>query len=392
MAIGYEPPMTTAKSTVVSGTLVAALATVGVCDVAFGLTLQLQPLLMDALGIPAWLIGLNTAAGALGVLLAGPVLPRLIAAAGARRVAFVSIITIIVCLAAMALLPPPWWWFAFRFFMGAAIGALFTVSEAWVLTIATDQNRGRLMGIYTSMLSVTFAVGPTLLPFTGIDGLLPWIICIVFVCGGLIPLALVKVNEANENGEHGSIVNAFVRAPILFACIGAATIFDSVIISFFSIFAQRNGLPLASASAMLSAGIVSGVICFYPLGLWADRWSKNGVILICTVVTIVAALLIGSFITTPFIWPLVILIFNGAFGVYVVALAMMGDMFKGKDMVAASAGTAAMWGLGGMIGPPIAGRIIDSFGINSFPLVLAGFYTLLLLGLLSQGGRVAKAT
>jgi hypothetical protein len=43
-----------------------------------------------------------------------------------------------------------------------------------------------------------------------------------------------------------------------------------------------------------------------------------------------------------------------------------------------------------MIGPPIAGRVIDSFGINSFPVVLAGFYALLLLGLLLQGGRVAK--
>lgn len=384
--------MTTAKPAILSGTLVAALATVGVCDVAFGLTLQLQPLLMDARGIPAWLIGVNTAAGALGVLIAGPFLPRIIAAAGARPVAFFSIVTVLVCLAAMALLPPPWWWFGFRFFMGAAIGSLFTVSEAWVLTIATNETRGRLMGLYTSMLSVTFAVGPTILPFTGIEGFLPWLICIVFVAGGLVPLALVKVREASEDGGHGSIVNVMTRAPILFACLGAATIFDSVIISFFSIFAQRNGLPLAEASAMLSAGIVSGVICFYPLGLWADRWSKNGVVLICTASTIIAALLLGPVIRTPFIWPMVILIFNGAFGVYVVALAVMGDIFKGKDMVAASAGTAAMWGLGGMIGPPIAGRIIDSFGINSFPLVLAGFYGLLMLGLLLQGGRVARAT
>ena len=384
--------MTTAKPAIISGTLVAALATVGVCDVAFGLTLQLQPLLMDALGIPAWLIGINTAAGALGVLLAGPILPRLIARAGARRVAFFSILTIIVCLTAMALLPPPWWWFFFRFFMGAAIGSLFTVSEAWILTIATDETRGRLMGLYTSVLSVTFAVGPSILPFTGIQGLLPWLICIVFVCGGLIPLAVVKVREASEDGEHGNIFNVLGRAPLLFACIGAATIFDSVIISFFSIFAQRNGLSLGEASSMLSAGIVSGVVCFYPIGLWADRWSKNGVVIVCTVATIVAALLLTPAIRSLFIWPLVMLIFNGAFGVYVVGLALMGDVFKGKDMVAASATTAAMWGVGGIVGPPIAGRIIDSFGINSFPLVLAGFYGLLLLGLLLQGGRVAKAT
>jgi MFS family permease len=281
--------MTNADARILSGTLIAALATVGVCDVAFGLTMQLQPLLMDARGIPAWLIGINTAAGALGVLLAGPVLPRIIARFGARRVAFVSILVIIACLAAMALLPPPWWWFGFRFFLGAAIGSLFTVSEAWVLTISTDRNRGRLMGIYTSMLSVTFAVGPTILPFTGIEGLTPWLICIVFVAGGLIPLAMVNIREASEDGGHGSLLKVLTRAPLLFGCIGAATVFDSVIISFFTIFAQRNGLPLATASSMLAAGIVSGVVLFYPLGLWADRWNKNGVVLICAV-TIIACL------------------------------------------------------------------------------------------------------
>lgn len=382
--------MTNADARIVSGTLIAALATVGVCDVAFGLTMQLQPLLMDARGIPAWLIGINTAAGALGVLLAGPVLPRIIARFGARRIAFLSILLIIICLAAMALLPPPWWWFGFRFFLGAGIGSLFTVSEAWVLTISTDKNRGRLMGIYTSMLSVTFAVGPTILPFTGIEGLTPWLICIVFVAGGLIPLAMVNIREASEDGGHGSLIQVLTRAPLLFGCIGAATVFDSVIISFFTIFAQRNGLPLATASSMLAAGIVSGVVLFYPLGLWADRWNKNGVVLICAAVTIFACLLLPVLITTPLIWPLVVLIFNGAFGVYVVALAIMGDVFKGKDMVAASASVAAMWGVGGIIGPPIAGRVIDSFGINSFPMVLAGFYALLLLGLLLQGGRVAR--
>ena len=261
-----------------------------------------------------------------------------------------------------------------------------------MLSVATDANRGRLMGIYTSMLSVTFAVGPTILPFTGIEGLLPWLICIIFVAAGLLPLALVTIKDPAGEGAHASIFSVMQRAPLLFACIGAATIFDSVIISFFSIFAQRNGLALASASSMLATGIVSGVVFFYPMGLWADRWSKNGVVLICTGTTVVSCFLLPWLITSPLIWPLIVVIFNGAFGVYVVALAIMGDVFKGKDMVAASATVAAMWGLGGIIGPPIAGRVIDSFGINAFPLVLAGFYAVLLLGLLARGGRVATST
>lgn len=59
-----------------------------------------------------------------------------------------------------------------------------------VLTVATNENRGRIMGIYTAMLSVTFAVGPIIVPFTGIHGFLPWGIGIAFVLMGLYPLAL----------------------------------------------------------------------------------------------------------------------------------------------------------------------------------------------------------
>lgn len=382
--------MTTTKTSILSGTLIAALATVGVCDVAFGLTLQLQPLLMEARGIPAWLIGLNTAAGAAGVLLAGPLLPRIIARLGGRQVTFTAILVIAFCLAAMALLPPPWWWFPLRFALGAAIGTLFTVSETWVLTVATNENRGRIMGIYTSMLSVTFAVGPIILPFTGTEGLAPWLICIVFVLLGLIPLLFVRIRDVSEDGGHGNIFAVIGRAPLLFGCIAAATVFDSVIISFFSIFATRNGVPLADASNMLAAGIIAGVVFFYPLGLWADRWSKNGVVVICAAATVASCVLLAPLLQTPLIWPLVVFIFCAAFGVYVVALALIGDVFKGRDMVAASAAVAAMWGVGGIVGPPIAGRVIDSFGINSFPLTLSGFYALLLLGLLAQRGRVVE--
>ena len=60
------------------GNLVAAIATIACCDIAMGLTLQLLPLLMERGGHPAWMIGANTAMGPIGILMAGPFLPRVI--------------------------------------------------------------------------------------------------------------------------------------------------------------------------------------------------------------------------------------------------------------------------------------------------------------------------
>jgi MFS family permease len=369
-------------------TLIAAMATIGVCDVAFGLTLQLQPLLMDKAGLSAWTIGTIAAAGPLGILLGGPFLPRLIARFGLKPMAIAAIFLIATCLAAMALLPPLYYWYFFRFFLGMAASSLFTIGEVWMLSLATQETRGRIMGIYTSMLSITFAIGPYVLPFTGIDGLLPWIICIAFVLAGLIPLMSVKPIESAKHEASGNFFTVVGRAPLLFLTFAACTLFDAVIIAFFTIFATRHGIPLPQASTILGTGIISGVTMFYAIGLWADRWTKNGVIMICALVTVATALAMTSLINTIFIWPLTMVLMTAAFGVYVVALAAIGDIFKGSDVVAASASVGAMWGVGGMLGPTIAGRSIDTFGIDAFPMVLASFYAALLLAMALNRGRI----
>ena len=66
------------------GTIVAAIATVACCDIAMGLTLQLLPLLMEQRSVPAWIMGLNAAMAPLGILLAGPFLPRIVARVGSK--------------------------------------------------------------------------------------------------------------------------------------------------------------------------------------------------------------------------------------------------------------------------------------------------------------------
>ena len=373
-------------------TLIAALATIGVCDVAFGLTLQLQPLIMDKVGLSAWTIGTIAAAGPIGVLLAGPFLPRVIARFGLKRTALCAICMVIASLSAMALLPPLYFWYAFRFTLGIGSSSLFTIGEIWILSLSTEDTRGRWMGIYTSMLSVTFAIGPYVLPFTGIDGLLPWAICIAFVACGLIPLSLVRPVEEAKHDKASNFFVVFRKAPLLFMAFAACTLFDAGIIAFFTIYATRHGLPLSQASTILGTGIIAGVTMFYMIGLWADRWSKNGVIIICAGLTIASALLMNASINTVMIWPLAIVVLTAAFSVYVVALAAIGDVFQGPDVVAASAAVGAMWGLGGTFGPVIAGRAIDSLGIDAFPYVLASFYTALLLAMLLNGGRIVAKT
>ncbi|MGH6907934.1 MAG: MFS transporter [Aestuariivirga sp.] len=371
------------------GNLVAAIATVACCDIAMGLTLQLLPLLMERQGIPAWIMGLNAAMGPIGILMAGPLLPHVIGRAGSKRVAVGVVAILVAAVFAFPLAPFIWLWFPIRFIFGIAAGTLFTISEAWVLTFAGDGNRGRIMGLYVSVLAVTFSVGPLIVPFTGIDGWTPWLIGMACIAAGALPLGFVEVSDdVFRQKQGGGFFRFIARAPLLLFAVAAVTLFDSVFISFFTIFGLRHGLELETASRILGIAIIGNTLLFYPMGLLADRWSRIGVVVLTAAMTVVLSLSLIPLVGTWAIWPAAIMLSASAFGVYVVALALMGDTFKGPDVIAGSAAFAAMWGVGGLFGPPIAGAAIDVFGIDAMPVTLAVFYAILLVGLAWNGGRL----
>lgn len=370
--------------------LAAAIAAIAACDIAMGLTLQLLPLIMEKKGLPAWLIGLNTAMGPLGILVAGPFIPRLVARHGARSLGLILLGLTFLCLLLFAAVPDYRLWFPVRFMTGVAAGGFFTISEALVISSATDQNRGRIMGLYTTVLAVTFSMGPLFVPWTGIDGWLPWIAGLVCVALAGLPLLTLRAAPTFEGEGKGAMARVLRRAPLLFLAVGAATLFDSVLISFFTIFGLRHGLPLAEASRILGLAIIGNAALFYPMGWLADHWSRGGVTLLTAAITVACTLALPFVITTLWIWPLMLILTAAAFGVYVVALAMLGDTFKGPEMIAGSAAVAAMWGVGGLIGPPAAGAAIDAFGINAMPMVLAAVYGTLVVVLLARRGQLVR--
>ncbi len=371
--------------------LIAAIATIASCDVALGFTFQLLPLLMEQQHIPASIIGLNTAMGPLGILLAGPILPRIIGRIGPKNMAYCAVAFIIASLIIFKSTNSLYIWFPLRFLFGISIGALFTISEAWILTFAEKGNRGRIMGIYTSVMAVTFSVGPFMLPFTGTAGWLPWLIGILCLCVSTLPLAFVTVDSDMFHDEKGgNFLRVIKRAPLLLFAVASATLFDSVFISFFTIFGLRSGLSLQEASWVLGGGIIGNLLFLSAIGFLADKWSRIGVVTCAVVTTVVMSIALIFVVQSWLIWPTVVLMSTAAFSVYVVCLAIMGDTFKGADLIAGSAAFSAMWGVGGLVGPPVVGAAIDRFGVNAMPMALAAFYVILLIGLAFSGGRLIR--
>jgi MFS family permease len=170
----------------------------------------------------------------------------------------------------------------------------------------------------------------------------------------------------------------------------SVTIVDAVILSFFQIWGLRHGVSLKEISAVLGFAIICNVFVQYPVGMLADRWSRLGVIVLGSLASVILALALVWAVKGVALWPVALLLGSAAFVPYTIALTVLGDRFKGPDLIAGSAAIAVMWGWGGIAGPPLAGLAIDRFGIDAVPVALATPFSLVLLLLLATRGRLVR--
>jgi MFS family permease len=364
-----------------NGNLLAAISAIACCNIAIGVMVQVIPLTMEAKGVSAGLIGANTSVGQFGVFLSGLALPLLTRHFSSKHIVLLSIV--ILCAAFLAFLStePLWAWYGIRFAAGFGIAALFTLSETWITMAAGTARRARVMGIYTSVLTVTFGAAPFLVAAIGFAGPWPWLIAAACMVPGFFVIFAVKVDAPNAEDKGKSFASVLRKGWAIYACIFATTTFEGICLSFFTIYGMRNNLDYATASQILGTGIVGCLLLFYPIGQLADHWSRGGTATLCATVAVVFCIMITYTINHWSIWPVMILLRAGAFGVYIVALTTIGDRFRGTELVSASALVAICWGCGGMLGPPLAGTLIDHFSINLVPWMMAACYVVALLAL-----------
>ncbi|WP_137389696.1 MFS transporter [Rhodoligotrophos defluvii] len=369
-------------------TLVAAIACVTVFDVTLGLSFPLFSLILEHRGHPASLIGLNASFGPLGVLAAGPVIPHLTARFGSKRVAQVACVLVALTLISFKLTESLWLWFPLRFLLGFLACVLFTVSESWIVRTAEGPYRGRITAIYASILSGGFALGPAMLPFTGFQGWAPFLIGAGIMFVAIIPISFVGIDDRLRPTERpASFFAFFPQAPVLLAAVGAFALLDAAVMALLPLYGLRHGLPVATATLMLTVLIGGNLLLQLPIGWIGDHLPKRLVMLGCSVITAVAALLLPFAMGTALMWPLLVLIGACGFGIYTMAIAILGERYTGPTLVAGAAAFGAMWGLGGMIGPSLGGWAMVLFGPDGLLFIVAIIFMLLSLVMMSQARK-----
>lgn len=353
---------------------------VSIVGVVFGLTFPLLNLLLERQGLPGHSIGLNTAMGALGVLVVTPLVPWAIRMAGTRGFVLASLAASAVFLLAMKWTGNYYAWFPLRFLLGATTAGLFVVSEAWINQLADDASRGRLMGTYAACLSVGFATGPILIQFIGIDGWRPFIAGAgLFLVAGIVVLLTGKQAPDFGKSKNRGFLSFLRLAPI--AIVGGL-LYGAVETGAFGLlppYAVRNGLAEIAAASLLSAVAAGNILLQYPIGWLADRTSPVRVMALCAVLGVAGSLSLPFVVGSMAIWPILIIWGGTITGLYTISLMILGRRFKGGELASANAALITAYGFGALAGPVALGGAMDFYDPHGFAAALAVIFALFLV-------------
>lgn len=368
--------------------LAAVISTIAVYGLTAGLGYPLISLNLEARGVDASLIGLNAAMLALAMLLLSPVMPGLIARFGFRPLVLVALSTETLCFVVLPLSENLWFWMLVRATMGASATVLFIAAETWVNEVAEDNSRGRVIGLYITALSLAFAMGPLLIPLTGYLGWLPFL-----TAAGLLLLAglpmLAAGNTARTASEQpASGLLGFVRqAPVLCGAVLLFAFIDGSAMPLLPVYGLELGYGAAEAAIFVTVRAIGGVCFQFPMGWLADRYDRRRLMIGCVAGALACTLALPFCSANPLLlWPLLFVWGGLSTAVYTVAMVLLGQRYRGRDLATGNAAFGVMFGIGTLCGPIAGGAAMSALGPQALPGVITVAALVFLAFAMARGG------
>lgn len=348
------------------------------------LTTPLLALTLERAGADPLTIGLNSAAGGLGIFLVGPFIGPLAARFGAVACFRASLAVCALCTLLFALWVDPWYWFAVRLAYGCASAVMFVLNESAINALVPDAQRGRVLGVYAALFTVGYAGGPLLLALAGTEGWLPFALAAaLFAASGLLTIQLRAVDDRLRLGEghrRYGLAGVWRAAPLAMATVLAYAFIEGSAFALMPVWALAVGYPATAAAAMLGVFLAGNIVLQFPVGWLSDHLPRRLVVAGCALAAASGLLLLPLATGTPVaLWPLLLLAGGLTGGLYTLALTLLGDRFRGPDLTVANTAFVMTFQAGMVAGPPLVGAAMRAAGEASFPVALAP--ALLILGI-----------
>ena len=335
----------------------------------------LAAVLLSERGASPALVGLYAATGWVAAILSAPCTPwfaaRLGGALALHRAAGLASALVLLGLAAN---PPLWLWFVLSPLLGAASCLTWTTADAIAGALAPPGRQGRFLGIYQTFVSAAIGGGPAMLWFTGVRAEAFAGCAALMGAGFLLTLWLREVPGATPRRMRFSLprlrpVLLMMRAPA-----GAAMLcggLESIAGAVFPVQGLALGMTAAAAASIVVATGFGNMLSQMPVGWTADRFGTHRAMLGCAIAVAAGTLAWPLLAPGWGTWP-VLAVWGGAAGsIYTLGMVRAVQRFAGPARAMGMAGLNTAYLLGGAIGAPAGGLLLQTLPGWGLPAVIA---------------------
>ena len=353
---------------------------------------MLTPLLLLRLkggGESTALAGLFAASGWLGVFLMTPFASAITQRLGRRPTLWLAALIPVIATAGFAFTPLLWLWFVFKIAAGMASGLRWVLAEAVVAEFSPPGQRGRYVGIFETMVGITFVVGPLMLAWVGADSDRALWIALGFMAIGLVwSLLIPRLPDAAD--AHSAKVglsgvwHALLAHPLIMTVGFVGGFFESGLTSILPLYGLALGLGATAAALLVSASGLGSALMMLPAGVLADRMAHHPgqrwgdgrtvrlrIMRVCALITLLATLVIPFVAGTPWLAAPVAFLWGGAGGcLYTLAMIDIGSREEGITLVNSTAVLVLSYTLGGVLAPALGAAALQWAPTLGFPALL----------------------
>ena len=359
--------------------VMTAIALVGVM---VGINLPLSSLTLKTWGVTSVVIGFSASMVGLATVIITPFFSKLINRFGQMQIMRFCLIVLPISILFLPAFKNIYLWFFLRFIIGIAATGIWLLSEVWINAFAEDKHRGKVIAVYSSIISLGFIIGVLIMSFISVESGGGFYVSALISIAAAIPLWNMTDLPDYDVVEDISFYRYLVTAPGLMGSSWMMGFLYAGTAALLPIFALPYVQEDYSQSSRTVAWLASGELIL-PLivGWMADRYDKARLMIYISSISVLSLAVLPMIFDVPFLRFLLLFILGGTImSFYSLGLTLLGQEFKGKVLASANACFIFFLSLGEILGPPVIGKAMDLFGNNAFgwSMALVGFIYLII--------------
>lgn len=326
--------------------------------VGYGMILTFVGVYLKELHISNSVIGIINASFFLGAISASIFSQKIISTVGHIRSfgAFASLMVIAFLLHSVffhELL-----WAVLRFISGFAFYALLIILESWLNEKSTQEDRGKILAIYTIIFYLATAIGQLFLNIDEHFRQAIFTIGSILVLCSLVIIALTKIKEPHlAPFEKYSVPKIFSIVPLATVSSFIGGFFVGGFFTMIPVYILMQERSIEVVSYFMLITLMGGLVSQWPIGLLSDKYGRRRVIAFTALFTAVVSFAFLFFSTSVMLqYILGFLLGLSIFSLYPLAVARANDVVdENKNIVEISRTLLFSYGIGSFVSPLLIG-------------------------------------